>query len=75
MWLNEKGITNLLSILQLEEDGYVVDYNTNRDWVVTTPQGEKITFKRDMGLCSRMPYIDMREHAAGVTMLEMFHKC
>ena len=36
MWLNTKGIANLLSIPQLEEDGYTVDYNTKRDWVVTT---------------------------------------
>ena len=50
MWMNKKGITNLLSIPQLEEDGYIVDYNTKKDWVVTTPQGEKIKFKRDTGL-------------------------
>ena len=67
MWLNKQGIPNLLSILQLEEDGYVVDYNTNRDWVVTTPQGEKIKFKRDTGLCNHMPYIDMKEQTVGVT--------
>ena len=34
MWLNRSGIANLLSIPQLEEDGYVIDYNTHRDWVV-----------------------------------------
>ena len=27
-WLNEKGIANLLSIPQLEKDGYTIDYNT-----------------------------------------------
>ena len=42
--------------------------------MVTTPQGEKITFKRNTGLCTRMPYIDTREHADGVTMLETFCK-
>ena len=26
-WLNEKGIMNLLSIPQLEKDGYTIDYN------------------------------------------------
>ena len=30
MWLNRNGIANLLSIPQLEEDGYVIDYNTKR---------------------------------------------
>ena len=74
MWLNRAGIANLLSIPQLENDGYVVDYNTKRDWVVTTPQGKKITFKRDTGLCDRMPYIDLREHQEGVIMIETVRK-
>eukprot|EP00957_Ditylum_brightwellii_P022656 1708533-Ditylum_brightwellii.AAC.1 len=39
-WLNKKGIANLLSILQLEKDGYTIDYNTKRNWVVTTPSGK-----------------------------------
>ena len=30
-WLNEKGIANLLSIPQLEKDGYTIYYNTKRD--------------------------------------------
>ena len=30
-WLNEHGIANLLSILQLEKDGFIVDYNTNQN--------------------------------------------
>lgn len=66
---------NLPSILKLEEDGYVVDYNTNRNRVGTTPQGEKIKFKRDTRLCNRMPYIDMREQLVGVVMLESICKC
>ena len=55
MWLNKKGIANLLSIPQLERDGYEVDYNTKRDWVVIAPTGKRIVFKRDTGLCDRMP--------------------
>ena len=65
---------NLLSIPQLEEDGYVIDYNTKRDWIVTTPQGDEIRFKRDTGLCNRMLYIDLRESRAGVIMLETLQK-
>eukprot|EP00957_Ditylum_brightwellii_P025141 1902851-Ditylum_brightwellii.AAC.1 len=34
-WLNKKCIANLLSIPQLEKDGYTIDYNTKRNWVVT----------------------------------------
>ena len=70
MWLNKNGITNLLSIPQLKQDGFVIDYNTNRNWTVTTPQGKDILFKKDTGLCEVMPYIDMREHQEGVAMQE-----
>ena len=44
-WLNEKGIVNLLSIPQLEKDGYTIYYNTKRDWVVTMTSGKCILFK------------------------------
>ena len=37
-WLNEQGIANLLSIPQLEKNGYLIDYNTKRDWAVTSPE-------------------------------------
>ena len=74
MWLNRNGIANLLSIPQLEQDGYIINYNTKRDWVVTTSQGKEIIFKRDTGLCDRMPYIDLREHQEGVIMLETVRK-
>ena len=36
-WINEQGIANLLSIPQIEKDGYTIDYNTKRYWVVKTP--------------------------------------
>ena len=73
-WLNKKGIANLLSIPQLEKDGYEVDYNTKRKWVVTTPAGKKIVFKRDTGVCAGMPYIDMREHQEAFAMIETVRK-
>ena len=72
--MNRQGIANLLSIPQLEEDGYVIDYNTNRDWVVITPSGKRIVFQRDTGLCNRMPYIDMREHQDGIDMVNTVRK-
>ena len=70
MWLDCNGIANLLSIPQLEEDGYIIDYNAARNWEVTTPGGTGIVFKGDTGLCHCMPYIDLREHREGVIMLE-----
>ena len=70
MWLNKNGIANLLSILQLEQDRFVIDYNPNRNWTVTATQGKEIVFKKDTGLCEGMPYIDMRGHQEGAAMLE-----
>ena len=61
MWINEGGITNLLSIPQLEKDGFRVTTDTHREWAVYMPQGEKLEFKRDTGLCENMPYIDVRD--------------
>ena len=74
MWLNKNGIANLLSIPKLEQDGFVIDYNTKRNWTVTTPQGKEIVFKKGKGLCEGMPYIDMCEHQEGVAMLETVRK-
>ena len=41
VWLNESGITNLLTIPQLEKDGYSVSTNTKGQWKVHTPEGKK----------------------------------
>ena len=69
-WLNKTGIANLLSTPQLEKAGYVVDYNTKRNRVVTTPSGKEIIFKKDTGICDGMPYIYMREHQEAFAMVE-----
>ena len=53
-WLNEQCIANLLSIPQLEKDGYTIDYNIKRDWFVTTPEGNCLLFKKDTGMCEGM---------------------
>ena len=74
VWLNKKGIANLLSIRMLEEAGYIVSTHTKSDWVVTTPKGTKIVFKIDKGICNCMPYIDLRESMEGFTMIEKIRK-
>ena len=58
----------------LEEAGYIVSTHTKSDWVVTTPKGKNIFFKRDKGICNRMPYIDLRESMEGFTMIETIRK-
>ena len=57
-------MTNLLSIPCLETDRYHIKYNNNGEWVVMTPKGVKIPFKRETGLCKGIPYIELRDYIA-----------
>ena len=63
MWVNEGGIANLLSIPQLEKDGFRVTSDTHGEWIVHSPRGEKLVFKRDTGTTANMPYTDVRDIA------------
>ena len=47
---------------------------SKRDWVVTTPTGETIVFKKDTGLYKGMPCFEKREHqdALGQTVQKNF---
>ncbi len=56
------------------KDGFVVDYNTKQNWVVTTPQGKKIIFQKDTGMCKGMSFIDMREHHDTFVMVQTVQK-
>ena len=51
---------NLIYIPQLEKDEYVIYYNTNRDWIVTTPEGKTLFSQKYVGMCKRIPYLDVR---------------
>ena len=61
IWLNEKGVDNLLSMTILEEAGYKVSTHTARDFEATIPKEEVILFTRNTGICKGMPYIDLHE--------------
>ena len=41
---------------------------------MTTPEGTRIKFKRDTGLCKGMPYIDMQNFKEGAIMIETVRK-
>ena len=69
-WLNEKGIANLLSNNQLEKDEYTIDYNTKRDWVVTTPEGKCILFKKETVICNGTPYLDVQDNHEALVLLQ-----
>ena len=55
MWINEEGIGKLLSIPQLEKDGFRVTTDTYGEWVIYSPQGKKLQFKQDTGLPENIP--------------------
>ena len=38
----------------------------SKDWVVFTPKGKKILFKRDTGVCKGMFYINLRTNKVGL---------
>ena len=59
MWVNKNGMANLISIPCLEQEGYHIKYYSDDQWVVKTPQGVIIPFKRDTWVTRVMPYIDM----------------
>ncbi len=70
LWLVHNGIANLLSLPQLEADGFTVSYHTRGNWIVTAPHGDKITFHREEdGMCHGFLYIDMQSKAA-VAMIQ-----
>ena len=61
MWINEGGIANILSIPQLEKDGFRATSDTHGEWIVYSPGGEKLFFKRDNGNLKGMPYVDLND--------------
>ena len=69
VWLNKKGIPNVLSPM-LEAASYLVSTHTHGDWVVTSLKGKKIVLKQDTGVCTRMPYIDLRDKQEGTSMIK-----
>ena len=74
VWLNKKGIANLISIPMPEASGYIVSTHTHKDWVVTDPDVKDITFKRDKGVYTGMPYISLRDQNEGLVMIETVRK-
>ena len=72
--LNEQCIANLLSVPPHEKDGYVLDYITNCDWVVTTPEGKTIFFQKDVGMCNGIPYLDVRGNHNAFVMIQNFRE-
>eukprot|EP00804_Cyclotella_cryptica_P011815 CCRYP_021222-RA/>CCRYP_021222-RA protein AED:0.36 eAED:-0.92 QI:0/-1/0/1/-1/1/1/0/432 len=79
--VNESGIANLLSVPQLANDGYELEYSTASGWLVHTPAGNTIHFLMDEGMCGGMPFIDLVAHPGtylsrrdGVAMIQTVRK-
>jgi hypothetical protein len=65
LWLVHNSIANLLSLPQLEDDGFTISYHSRGKWIVTTPQGKDITFNRKPdGVHRGFPYLNMRSTLA-----------
>ena len=67
--INTYRIVNLLSIPQLEDDGYIAKYNTRWEYAILTPEGRKTVFRRETDLCNQTPYIDIRQHKDAFALL------
>ena len=67
-------MASLLSIPLIEEEGCHIEYASNMDRVVKTPQGVLLPLKRDTGLNQGMTYIDMRERKEGSGMIQSVRK-
>ena len=55
VWLNEKGIVNLLSIPMLEDVGCEVCAHTDRDWEVLRPKRRSLYSSAIMGYARECP--------------------
>ena len=69
MWFVCDGIANILSLPQLESEGYHITYDTVTDWVIHVPDGPlmihgtKLFLKQGRGVCAGFPYLDMADPA------------
>ena len=72
MWLNKKGIANLISIPMLEASGYIVSTHTHTYGVVTNPEGKDITFNSDKGYALECPTSTSVKE--GLVMIETVRK-
>ena len=52
-------MANLLSIPQLEHDGFKVQYHTGGQWIVTCPDNTDVIFKCDTGVTDGFPYVEI----------------
>ena len=74
MWLNHQGFAKIASIPWLEDHGYKIDYHSDREWVVFTPDGKEIIFKQETGKCNHTSYIEMHQHMKAFAMVKTVHK-
>ena len=51
------GISNIIPLPQLEKDGFCVNYDTLKSWVVHIPDETPIFFKQDNSIYGQFPYV------------------
>ena len=65
---------NLLSTPQLDKYGYIIDYNTKHDWVLTTPEVKTLLFNKYAGMFKGRPYLDIRDNHNAFVMIQTVHE-
>ena len=78
MCLVRNSIANLLSLPQLESEGYHITYDALNNWFIHVIDGPlrtlctKLVLKSGMGVCKGFSYLDMADpaHSNSVVMLQ-----
>ena len=45
----------------MERNGWTFEYKTKGSWIGTSPNGVPIVFRRDVGICDRFTFVDLRD--------------
>ena len=72
-WINPEGTIKTIYISKLDKYGYQIIYNTTEDWVVYTPL-KNIYFRRELGYCEGMPYVELSSKGSEVTIAQTVRK-
>ena len=73
-WINLEGIANIIFISRPEKYGYHVTYDTKYEWVVYTPEGGEINFKRKSGECKGIPHMELIKTYSRVMAIQILRK-
>ena len=71
-WINPEVTSNIFSTPKLKKDGYKIIHDTKGEYLVYTPEGKVINFKRDYAHCKGITYL--RKTGSEVIILQTLRK-